>query len=288
MRHRQHQRADARDERPGIRARTVAEPRVRPLALLRTDRRRHLRFPRRLHDRGHHRTQVVPVRIKQRLRVDRAIVLSGHADRPSCGPGDLTHHQLAMTACPSALLQKTQYTTARRLHRMLTTGGTRSRLRAGLEMSERQACTILCADRSTLRYPAKRPDDAALHARGYGSAMRHDKLALCLASHETLPDAAFAASSPILRRVWAPRGERPATTGSSGSTSPPSSRRRPARASATFRPASTRRSSRTPSRCSPARPAQAATGSSSSSSTAPAGTPSRSPSPTRRSSVLRR
>ena len=70
-----------------------------------------------------------------------------------------------------------------------------------------------------------------------------------------------------------------AITASNGSTSPPSSRPQPARASGTSPPASTRSSSRTPSRSSPARPAPDATGSSSSSSTAPAGTPSRSPSP---------
>jgi putative transposase len=38
-------------------------------------------------------------------------------------------------------------------------------LRASLEVSERRACTIVAADRSTIRYRAMRPDDAALRAR---------------------------------------------------------------------------------------------------------------------------
>jgi len=38
-------------------------------------------------------------------------------------------------------------------------------LRASLEVSERRACAIIAADRSTVRYRAKRPDDAALRAR---------------------------------------------------------------------------------------------------------------------------
>ena len=38
-------------------------------------------------------------------------------------------------------------------------------LRICLEVSERRACTIIAADRSMVRYRAKRPDDAALRAR---------------------------------------------------------------------------------------------------------------------------
>jgi len=38
-------------------------------------------------------------------------------------------------------------------------------LRSSLEVSERRACTIAAADRSVMRYRAKRPDDAALRAR---------------------------------------------------------------------------------------------------------------------------
>jgi putative transposase len=38
-------------------------------------------------------------------------------------------------------------------------------LRASLEVSERRACTIIAADRSSVRYRARRPDDAALRAR---------------------------------------------------------------------------------------------------------------------------
>jgi putative transposase len=38
-------------------------------------------------------------------------------------------------------------------------------LRTSLEVSERRACTIIAADRSTVRYRARRPDDAALRAR---------------------------------------------------------------------------------------------------------------------------
>jgi putative transposase len=38
-------------------------------------------------------------------------------------------------------------------------------LKASLEVSERRACAILAADRSMVRYRAKRPDDAALRAR---------------------------------------------------------------------------------------------------------------------------
>ena len=68
-------------------------------------------------------------------------------------------------------------------------------------------------------------------------------------------------------------GERADITDTNGSTSRPSSRRPPARASGTSRPASTRSCSRTRSRSSPARRAPGATGSSCSSSTAPAGTP---------------
>lgn len=38
-------------------------------------------------------------------------------------------------------------------------------LRASLEVSERRACTIITADRSTVRYRARRPDDEGLRAR---------------------------------------------------------------------------------------------------------------------------
>jgi len=38
-------------------------------------------------------------------------------------------------------------------------------LRASLEVSERRACTMIAADRSTIRYRATRPDDAGLRAR---------------------------------------------------------------------------------------------------------------------------
>jgi putative transposase len=38
-------------------------------------------------------------------------------------------------------------------------------LRTRLEVSERRACTIIAADRSSVRYRARRPDDAALRAR---------------------------------------------------------------------------------------------------------------------------
>jgi hypothetical protein len=38
-------------------------------------------------------------------------------------------------------------------------------LRTSLEVSERRACAIVAVDRSTVRYRAKRPDDAALRAR---------------------------------------------------------------------------------------------------------------------------
>jgi putative transposase len=38
-------------------------------------------------------------------------------------------------------------------------------LEASLEVSERRACAIIAADRSAVRYRAKRPDDAALRAR---------------------------------------------------------------------------------------------------------------------------
>jgi putative transposase len=38
-------------------------------------------------------------------------------------------------------------------------------LRTSLEVSERRACTIIASDRSTVRYRAKRPADAALRAR---------------------------------------------------------------------------------------------------------------------------
>jgi hypothetical protein len=41
-------------------------------------------------------------------------------------------------------------------------------LEASLEVSERRACSIIAADRSTVRYRSKRPDDAAL-PRGCGS-----------------------------------------------------------------------------------------------------------------------
>ena len=78
-----------------------------------------------------------------------------------------------------------------------------------------------------------------------------------------------------------------AITASSGSTSPPSSRRRPARALWYLSTGVDKRALRgRPSRSSPARPAPGATGSSSSCSTAPAGTPSRSPSPTASASSI--
>jgi putative transposase len=38
-------------------------------------------------------------------------------------------------------------------------------LRGSLEVSERRACGIIAADRSSARYRARRPDDAALRAR---------------------------------------------------------------------------------------------------------------------------
>jgi putative transposase len=38
-------------------------------------------------------------------------------------------------------------------------------LRTSLEVSERRACAIIASDRSTVRYRARRPDDAALRAR---------------------------------------------------------------------------------------------------------------------------
>ena len=38
-------------------------------------------------------------------------------------------------------------------------------LRTRLDVSERRACTIIAADRSMVRYRARRPDDAALRGR---------------------------------------------------------------------------------------------------------------------------
>ncbi|MCB1080112.1 MAG: IS3 family transposase, partial [Verrucomicrobiae bacterium] len=38
-------------------------------------------------------------------------------------------------------------------------------LRTSLEVSERRACTIIAADRSTVRYCSQRPDDAGVRAR---------------------------------------------------------------------------------------------------------------------------
>ena len=38
-------------------------------------------------------------------------------------------------------------------------------LRESLEVSERRACSIIAADRSSARYRARRPDDAALRTR---------------------------------------------------------------------------------------------------------------------------
>jgi len=38
-------------------------------------------------------------------------------------------------------------------------------LRGSLEVSERRACSIITADRSSARYRARRPDDGALRAR---------------------------------------------------------------------------------------------------------------------------
>jgi len=38
-------------------------------------------------------------------------------------------------------------------------------IEASLGVSERRACSIIAADRSTIRYRAKRPNDAALRAR---------------------------------------------------------------------------------------------------------------------------
>ena len=40
-----------------------------------------------------------------------------------------------------------------------------TRLEASLEVSERRACSIIVADRSSVRYRSRRPDDAALKAR---------------------------------------------------------------------------------------------------------------------------
>lgn len=40
-----------------------------------------------------------------------------------------------------------------------------AQLRGSLEVSERRACTIVAADRSTVRYQGRRPDDAVLRAR---------------------------------------------------------------------------------------------------------------------------
>ena len=38
-------------------------------------------------------------------------------------------------------------------------------LKESLEVSERRACSIITADRSSVRYRSRRPDDAALRAR---------------------------------------------------------------------------------------------------------------------------
>ena len=38
-------------------------------------------------------------------------------------------------------------------------------LRGSLEVSERRACSIIAADRSSARYRARRPDDDALRSR---------------------------------------------------------------------------------------------------------------------------
>ena len=38
-------------------------------------------------------------------------------------------------------------------------------LRMSLEMSERRACAIIAADRSSVRYRTRRPDDAVLRTR---------------------------------------------------------------------------------------------------------------------------
>src|SRR5260370_40590959 len=40
-----------------------------------------------------------------------------------------------------------------------------ARLRGGLEMSERRACTIVAADRKMIRYRSRRPPDTELRAR---------------------------------------------------------------------------------------------------------------------------
>ena len=40
-----------------------------------------------------------------------------------------------------------------------------ARLVETYEMSERRACTVIGADRTSIRYRSRRPDDAALRAR---------------------------------------------------------------------------------------------------------------------------
>jgi hypothetical protein len=88
------------DQRPRVVARPVAQPRAGPLALLGAERRRHLRLERRLHERSHHRAKIVAVLVQQRFHIDHAglTLLPGHGICPSYGPGDLEHHQRAMTA----------------------------------------------------------------------------------------------------------------------------------------------------------------------------------------------
>ena len=100
LRHPQLQRTNPGYQRAGVVAGAVAEPLRRPLALVGAERRRHLRFQRRLDHRLDHRPKIVFVPIQQRLDVDRRrlILLPGHGMHPLQGPGDVEHHQRAMTA----------------------------------------------------------------------------------------------------------------------------------------------------------------------------------------------
>src|SRR3954469_745000 len=122
------------------------------------------------------------------------------------------------------------------------------------------------------------------HAGGAGGVQKklEQAVAEARAQHPDTPIEVWATDEhriglkPILRRVWAPKGQRPialVTTGTSGCTSPPSCSRSRARPSGPSRTGCPSRSLPRCWRCLRVRPGRDGIASSCSGSTAPAGTP---------------